>query len=208
LRRHQFRAACASRIELVSVAGLSAVGLSAAGLSAAGLSAAGLRPPDDPLGGQVDGQVAEPDPGRRLGRRGAPHRRAHPGQQLVHAERLGQVIVGPGVERFHLVRGVGPAGQHDDRRGSPAAQPADHVHAVHVGQSQVEDDQVRRVGGGQRQRLRPGLGRVHRVLPRPQVDPQRPQDLRLIVNNKHPGHWSPSSQGGSAPLRPPKPCPA
>ena len=38
-----------------------------------------------------------------LGRRGAAQRGAQAGQQLVHAERLGDVVVGAGVERRDLV---------------------------------------------------------------------------------------------------------
>ncbi len=36
--------------------------------------------------------------------------------------------------------------------------PADHVHAVHVGQPEVEDHQVRRVRGGLLERLGAGGG--------------------------------------------------
>src|SRR6202451_2597110 len=49
----------------------------------------------------------EVESGRRLGGRGAQDGAAHPGQQLVHPERLGDVVVGAGVERLHLVGRVG-----------------------------------------------------------------------------------------------------
>ena len=65
-----------------------------------------------------------------LGRRGAAERGAQAGQQLVHAERLGHVVVGPGVERRHLVALAVAHREHDDRHRAPAAQPADHVDAV------------------------------------------------------------------------------
>ena len=42
--------------------------------------------------------------------------------------------------------------------------------------------------GGLLERLGAAGGDAHVVLPGPQVNPQRPQDLRLIVNNKHPCH--------------------
>ena len=72
--------------------------------------------------------------------------RAQPGEQLVHAERLGDVVVGAGVEGVDLVEAVGPTGQHEDRDVGPAAQPGDDLGAVHVGQAEVEDDE-RRAGG-------------------------------------------------------------
>jgi len=44
------------------------------------------------------------------------------------------------------------------------------------------------VRGGLLERLHPGGGGAYLVLPRPQVDPQRPQDLRFIIDDKHPCH--------------------
>jgi hypothetical protein len=44
--------------------------------------------PHDPLGGQVNDQLAEPDPGEVLGGTGAPDRGPHPGEQLLDPEGL------------------------------------------------------------------------------------------------------------------------
>jgi hypothetical protein len=123
--------------------------------------------PGDPLGGQVHDQVTEPDPGLVLGRPGAPDRGPHPREQLLHPERLGDVVVRPRVERLDLVGAVGSPGQHDDGRLGPAAQPLDHLDAVQVGQAEVEDHQVGRVPGGYLERLGPGGGHVHLVLAHP-----------------------------------------
>ena len=83
---------------------------------------------------------------RLVGRGGGPpDGGAHPGQQFLHAERLGHVVVRAGVQRLDLVGAVGPAGQHDDRGLGPAAQPLDDLDAVQVGQAQVEEHQVRGV---------------------------------------------------------------
>ena len=43
-----------------------------------------------------------------------------PGQQLVHAERLGHVVVGAGVEGLHLVHALVSGGQDDDRHRAAA----------------------------------------------------------------------------------------
>jgi hypothetical protein len=158
---------------------------------------------DDPFGRQVDHQRAEPDPGQVLGGTGPPDRRPHPGQQFFDAERLGDVVIGAGVERFHLVHTVGPAGQHDDRSLGPAAQPLDHLHSAQVGQAQVQDHQVGRIAAGYLEGLGSGRCDVHLVIAHPQVDPQRPQYLRLVVDDKHPGHWlsTASPAGASAAWR-------
>ena len=156
----------------------------------AGLPASGGHRglPGDPLGGQVHDQAAEPDPGLVLGRPGAPDRGPHAGEQLLHSERLGDVVVRSRVERLDLVGAVGSPGQHDDGRLGPAAQALDHLHAFQVGQAEVEDHQVGRVPGGHLERLGPGGRHVHLVLAHPQVDAQRAQDLRLVVDDQHPGH--------------------
>ena len=70
---------------------------------------------DDPAH-QVDREIADPeDRPLALLLQTVAKRGAQPGEQLVDAERLGDVVVGAEIERFDLVRLVGPAGQHDDR---------------------------------------------------------------------------------------------
>ena len=90
---------------------------------------------DRPLGrGQADGSAVPHDlfcgevDGERLGldqrllgpRRRAAQRRPQPGEQLVHAERLRDVVVGSGVERRDLRRLLvrGPRGRSPGRRSS------------------------------------------------------------------------------------------
>ena len=71
-----------------------------------------------------------------------PERHAQPGEQLADAERLGNVVVGPGVERRDLVRLLAARREHDDRDRRPGAQPLDHLEPVEVGQAEVQDDHV------------------------------------------------------------------
>ena len=56
-----------------------------------------------PLGREVDGEVRGLDERLLVSGRGPAERGAQPGEQLVHAERLGDVVVGAGVERGDLV---------------------------------------------------------------------------------------------------------
>ncbi len=69
--------------------------------------------------------------------------RAQPGEQNAQAERLGDVVVGPGIEAQNGVRVRFGRRQHDDRGLDAAAahQPAD-LAAVHVGQADVEQNGV------------------------------------------------------------------
>jgi len=49
----------------------------------------------------------------RFGTGGMPQRDPHPGKELFHTERFGQVVVGPGIESRHLVR-LTPSCRKDD----------------------------------------------------------------------------------------------
>jgi hypothetical protein len=51
----------------------------------------------DPLGGQIDGEVDGPDDRVGWCASAAAQRRPQAGQQLVHAEGLGDVVVGTGI---------------------------------------------------------------------------------------------------------------
>ena len=73
----------------------------------------------------------------------AAQQRPHPGEQFGEPERLGDVVVGAGVEADHGVHLVGAGGQHQHREAvALGAQPSAHLQAVHPGQSQVEHQQV------------------------------------------------------------------
>ena len=83
-----------------------------------------------------------------------PQDRPDPREQLLAAERLGDVVVGAGVERLDLGQLVGLAGQDDDRDLARPAGDADHLDAVAAGHREVEQHQVGRLLG------EPAQGRV------------------------------------------------
>jgi len=65
------------------------------------------------------------------------------GDHLVLVERLGHVVVGAAAQGFHLGVDLRRAGQDHDRGVDLAVpQRAQNVHAAHVGQVQVQQDQV------------------------------------------------------------------
>ncbi len=71
----------------------------------------------------------------------------------------------------------------------PAAQPADHVDAVDIGQAEIEHHQIGRVAGGRRAQRAGPVGRDVDVVPAgAQVDPQRAQDLWFVVHDQDAGH--------------------
>ena len=73
----------------------------------------------------------------------APKQRANPGDQHRERERLGQVVVGAGVEGLGLVEVAVLGREHEDRRPvAGLAQIGADLEAVATGQHDVEDDQV------------------------------------------------------------------
>src|SRR5262249_8266997 len=137
---------------------------------------------------QIDGVPADPDRGRRLPARPAPGDSPDAGQQFVNAEWLGDVVVGAGVQRVDLVVAVRATGEHHDGYRSPGAQRADDLYAVHVRQAEVEHQKVGLFLGDRAQRLGTVGGGDHLVLAGGQVDPQRAEDLRFIVDDEDAGH--------------------
>ena len=85
-------------------------------------------------------------PASAAGTARAPEERPDPGAQLGQAERLGDVVVGAGLERRDLVVLGVPGGQDEDRRRGVASNAADQDGAIGIGQAQVEQDHVRAAG--------------------------------------------------------------
>ena len=103
--------------------------------------------------------------GRVLALRAA-KQRAHAGDELVGAERLGEVVVGAHLEADDALGFVGARGQHDDRNRRRllvgAQQPAD-FESVDVRQHHIQHDQIRRFGCG------------------PSSSASRPDETRVVV---------------------------
>ncbi len=117
------------------------------------------------LGGRAEGIGAEGED-RVLGALVLVQLRTDAGQQHAELERLGDVVVGAGIEAEDGVGlGIG-AGQHQDRHPHAAApqQPA-HLAPVHVGQADVENDEVEMARLARVQRLGAGRRGVGFELP-------------------------------------------
>ena len=98
---------------------------------------------------EVDQQVAVADDSSagRVGEIaiGAPQERLDAAHQLAQAERLGQVVVRAQLEADDLVHLLVARRQEQHRRlVARAAQPAQHLEAVHARQAHVEDHEIGR----------------------------------------------------------------
>ena len=138
------------------------------------------------LGGEVEREVGRGHDRLALREHGSTHCRPQTCEELVHAERLGQVVVGTKVERLDLGR-LGPTPrQHDDRHRRPAPEAAHDVEPVHAGKSEVEDDDVGMVARRELERLFTGEGDVGVVSTRFEVDFEGLADARIVLDHECP----------------------
>ena len=106
------------------------------------------------------------------------------GDEFLHSERLGDVVVGAELQRLDDARLVGSAGKDDDRRlaagGAPAAQ---EVVAGDVRQAEIEQDEVGVAGDGGFGGA--AVGRLDDLVAlRAEAGAQQPADRRLVVDDE------------------------
>src|SRR5262249_46799678 len=66
--------------------------------------------------------------------------------ELAGAERFGEVVVGPNVERANLVFFLSTRADDDDRLGREIAEITSYLHSVDIRKSEIEQDEVRIMG--------------------------------------------------------------
>ena len=93
------------------------------------------------------------DHGLLAGWRNATQRGPESGQQLTHAEGLGDVVVGAGVEGVDLVVLAVTGGQHEDRCRRPASKALHHVDATDPRETEIDNDDVGMGDGSQAEAL-------------------------------------------------------
>ncbi len=132
----------------------------------------------------VEREIAHLQPlGRRLA---AAQQRADARQQFDESERLHQIIVGAEFQALDaIVHGVARAQDQHRRAGLAVADLLQHAEAVHVGQHQVENDQV--VLGGVDQFDGGGAvaGHIHRVSGALQAAGQEVLDAFFVLDDEN-----------------------
>ena len=103
----------------------------------------------------------------------------------MQRKRLGDVVVRAQLERQNLVDLLILGGQHDDRHAARLADLAAGLDAVEHGQHDVHDDEVGPLARGQRDRAASVAGRRNRIAASFEVEAQRLQDRRLIVDDQN-----------------------
>ena len=124
---------------------------------------------------------------------GAPHLRAHAGEQLLHMEGLGEIVVGA---RIHAGDLVAPAvaGREDDHRhlavgAAPLLEDGD---AVHFRQADIEDDEVVRLGLAEEEAFLAVHRGIDRIAGIAQRRHQLPVQILVILDHQDAHGLSPS----------------
>ena len=153
-----------------------------------GGEAGGLAVRGDLVAGLVDEQLAAAV-GRRLVTAavtsGAAEDGADPEHHFAGAERLGDVVIGAEFQAVDAVGGGGLGGEHQDRDGRLGADFTGDVLTGHVGQPQVQHDQVRAGLAGEGDRLGPGPGGDDGEPVMLEIGAQQVTDLPLVLDNQH-----------------------
>ena len=110
----------------------------------------------------IDDQIAEDS--HAAGCRGHcalacdPQGSPNPGQQFPGAEGFGDVIVGTQIQRIDLVPFLGAGRQNQDGCQTALADSTDEILSVHIRQTQIQNHQVRNMGGKYQNALLAALG--------------------------------------------------
>ncbi len=102
------------------------------------------------------GRASSPMPAAETRGTRAAQQRADARDELAHAERLGQIVVGAAFEAEHFVGLLAARGQHEYRHvavGGVAADGAADGDAVEPREHQIEDHQIERLGAREAQPL-------------------------------------------------------
>ena len=89
--------------------------------------------------------------------------RADPGQQLIGAKGFGQVVVRSQVQSLHLVSFMGAGGDHHHWQAGPGPEFPQDLQTIHIGKTQIQNHNIRTIGGDHGQRLLTGVG-LHRII--------------------------------------------
>ena len=138
----------------------------------------------------IDLEPAEPDQRRlALDAVGAAEQRADPQDQLAHAERLDDVVVGADLEADDAVDLLALRGAHDHRdvaRALLLAQSPADLGAGEIRQHQIEHDHVgQRIGGRARQALPAAVREPDREALGAQVVLERGGEVDLVLDDQY-----------------------
>ena len=110
---------------------------------------------------------------------------AHPGQQFAGAKGFGDVIVGSQIQRLDLVLLGGAGREHDDGGQELLPHKTDELQTVPVRQAQIQDDEIRIVGGEQGLAHGAGVGNKGLIAVGLQQRLNKAADVGLVFHDQN-----------------------
>jgi len=114
----------------------------------------------------------------------APEHRLDASEQLAQVERLGDVVVGADLEADHLVDRVAAAGDEHQAALPVLAQLPGNREAILAGQAEVEQHELRRIGGHQAEQLGAAVRLRNAKALTLQIVREQRRDLCLVVEDR------------------------
>jgi hypothetical protein len=143
-------------------------------------------PAPHPARAEIHLQAADLDP-RRPRLVGAPREGADARQKLLQVERLGEIVVGSGVQGVYLALELVAGGQHQDRHlRAPQPDALEGAVAIELRQHDVEQDQIYRFIVGQPHALLTVVGGDSLVAERREPALEEPHDSRVVLYDQDP----------------------
>ncbi len=105
--------------------------------------------------------------------------------ELLHAEGLGDVVVGAAQQRLDLDALIAAAREHDNGHARLLANDRDQVKAVHVRQAEIEDHQIRPLAAKEVERALGGLGLDDLIVLRRQLALEETPDGWLVIDHEN-----------------------
>ena len=122
----------------------------------------------------------------------AAQQRAHARQHFLEMKRLGDIVVGAGVEALHLVAPAVARGQQQHRHGAAGAAPGfQHRNAVHLRQADIEHDRVVGLGLAEIVALLAVEGAVDHIAGLGQRRRKLAVQIGIVLDNEEPHGDSP-----------------
>ena len=156
----------------------------------------------DGVGGGIDEKIADLDRSIAGALRSAAEMGADAREELLDAEGLGDVVVGAGVEGFHLGVLLIAHGKDEDRGAGFAANGATKIDAGHAGHHEVGDDEVGIPFLKEAQSFLGIVGGADVVTLRGERGAQHASDLNFVVDDEDAfghGSWGDSRGAESLP---------
>ena len=106
---------------------------------------------------------------------------ADTGEQFLRAKGLGDIIIRSQIQRLHLVPLVGAGGEHDDGYGIRLSCLPNQTHAIPIRQAEIQNDEIRMMGGVHHHAERTGLRAEHLIIAGFQIGFDKAPDVGLVL---------------------------